>query len=115
MTGHEESAEFRRIRVLVRGEDSDGRVGVVESTIPAGAPRPPLHVDDFDEAFYVLEGELTFQVGRELIAARQGDLAFARGGLPHALANLSDGPAKYLLVFTPAGFERELARRAARL
>jgi len=45
------------IRILVREEQSEGRVGVVESTMPAGAPGPPLHLHDFDEAFYVLEGE----------------------------------------------------------
>lgn len=101
-------------KVLVRSEQSNGRIGVVESAMPAGAPGPPLHVHDFDEGFYVLAGELTFQVGDELTTARQGELAFAPGGTPHTVANLSGAPASYLLVCTPAGFEREFARRAAR-
>jgi quercetin dioxygenase-like cupin family protein len=82
--------------------------------MPPGAPGPPLHVHDFDEAFYVLEGRLTFQIGDELITVGAGGLAFAPGGAQHTLANLSSDPARFLIVFTPAGFEREFARREAR-
>jgi hypothetical protein len=44
--------------VLLRSEQSGDRVSVIESTMPAGATGPPLHTHAFDEAFYVLEGEL---------------------------------------------------------
>jgi quercetin dioxygenase-like cupin family protein len=100
-------------KVLVRSEQSGGQVAMVESTMPPGAKGPPLHTHDFDEAFYVLDGELTFQLGDELITARQGELAFALRGVPHTLANRSSAPARVLIVFTPAGFERMFARRAA--
>jgi hypothetical protein len=36
-----------------------------------------------------------------------------RATCPHALANHSDAPARYLLTRTPAGFERHWARIAA--
>jgi quercetin dioxygenase-like cupin family protein len=72
-----------------------------------------LHVHDFDEAFYVLEGELMFQVEQELITRRAGELAFVPRGIPHTLANRSGASARYLLICTPAGFERSFARRAA--
>jgi quercetin dioxygenase-like cupin family protein len=100
-------------RVLLRSEQSDGRVSVTESVMPPGAKGPPLHIHDFDEASYVLDGELTLQVGDELVAARAGELAFALSGVPHTLANRSDSAARFLIVCTPAGFEREFARRAA--
>ena len=86
----------------------------MESTRPAGSVGPPLHVHDFDEAFYVLEGELTFRVRDELLTAGPGDLVFAQGGVPHTFANLSDAPAHYLIVITPAGFERYFDRIAAK-
>jgi quercetin dioxygenase-like cupin family protein len=101
-------------RVLVRSEDGDGRVGIVESVMPPGTAGPPLHKHDFDEAFYVIEGELTFQLGGGLITASAGEHAFAPGGAPHTFTNRGLDPAHYLLVCTPAGFEREFARRAAR-
>jgi quercetin dioxygenase-like cupin family protein len=101
-------------KVLVRGEENGGRVGIVESVMPPGAAGPPLHRHDFDEAFYVLEGELTFLLDDEVLTVGAGGSAFARGGRPHTLANRGHGEARFLIVFTPAGFEREFARRAAR-
>jgi quercetin dioxygenase-like cupin family protein len=103
-----------RNKVLLRGEDSDGAVGIVESTMPAGAAGPPLHAHAFEEAFYVLDGELTFQLRDERIVAQRGELVFAPRDVPHTVANPASRPARYLLVITPSGFEREFARRAAR-
>jgi quercetin dioxygenase-like cupin family protein len=103
-----------RNKVLLRSEDSDSAVSIVESSMPAGAPGPPLHSHAFDEAFYVLDGELTFQLGDAETTAKAGELVFAPRGMPHRVANLTDAPAGYLLVLTPAGFEREFARRAAK-
>jgi quercetin dioxygenase-like cupin family protein len=107
------STESTPPRVLLRSEQSDGHVSLIESTMSAGADGPPLHTHDFDEAFYVLEGELTFQLGDELRTAGPGELAFALRGVPHTLANRSSAPARFVIVCTPAGFEREFARRAA--
>ena len=96
--------------VLLRSEESDGVVSIVDNTVPANWPGPFLHKHDFDEAFYVLEGELVFQVEDVVITKRAGELAFAPRGVAHTLANHSDAPARYVLVCTPAGFERYFAR-----
>lgn len=96
--------------VLLRGEESGGHLAVVALT---GGGRPPLHRHDFDETFFVLEGELTFQLGQELVTRRAGELAFAPRGVDHTYANLSGAPARALMVITPAGFERYFARMAA--
>jgi mannose-6-phosphate isomerase-like protein (cupin superfamily) len=96
--------------VLLRSEESDGVVSVVDNTVPANWPGPYLHRHDFDEAFYVLEGELVFQVEDAVVTKRAGELAFAPRGVAHTLANHSDAPARYVLVCTPAGFERYFAR-----
>jgi uncharacterized RmlC-like cupin family protein len=96
--------------VLLRSEESDGVVSVVDNTVPANWAGPFLHKHDFDEAFYVLEGELVFQVEDVVITKRAGELAFAPRGVAHTLANHSDAPARYVLVCTPAGFERYFAR-----
>ena len=96
--------------VLLRSEESAGVVSIIDNTVPANWPGPFLHKHDFDEAFYVLEGELVFQVEDAVITRRAGELAFAPRGVAHTLANHSDGRARYLLVCTPAGFERYFAR-----
>jgi len=50
-------------KVLLRSEETDGHVSVTEIVVPPHSAGPPLHTHDFDEAFCVLEGELTFQLG----------------------------------------------------
>ena len=101
-------------KVLVRIEESGGEVAVIEgSTLPPIFEGPPLHLHDFDEAFYVLEGELTFRLGDELFTRSAGEMAFAPCGVAHTYANHSGAAARALIICTPAGFERYFARMAA--
>jgi quercetin dioxygenase-like cupin family protein len=99
--------------VLLRSEESDGVVAAIEVASPPGFKGPPLHRHAFDEAFYVLEGELTFQLRDEVFTRRSGELAFAPRDVPHTYANHSDAPARAIIVCTPAGFERYFARMRA--
>src|SRR5215211_2580895 len=100
--------------VLLRGEQSGGEVAVIEGgRLSAEFRGPPLHNHDFGEAFYVLEGELTFQLRDKVFTRKAGELAFAPRGVPHTYANHSGAEARALIVCTPAGFERYFARMAA--
>lgn len=100
-------------QVLLRGEESGGHVSVLDNVVPARSKGPDLHKHDFDEAFYLIEGELVFQIGNQQFTRHAGELAFAPRNMPHALTNRTDEPARYVLVCTPAGFERHFARMAA--
>jgi quercetin dioxygenase-like cupin family protein len=102
-----------RTNVLLRSEETGGHVSVTEIEVPPHSAGPPLHTHDFDEAFYMLEGELIFQVEDALVTRTAGEVSFAPRNVAHALANHSDAPARYVLVCTPAGFERHWARMAA--
>jgi quercetin dioxygenase-like cupin family protein len=99
--------------ILLRSEQSGGHVSIMDNVVSARSAGPPLHTHDFDEAFYMLEGELVFQVENERFTRREGEFAFAPRNVAHALANHSDADARYLLVCTPAGLERHFARAAA--
>src|ERR687885_2485426 len=99
--------------VLLRSEETNGVVSAIETSSSPGFAGPPLHRHDFDEAFYVIEGELTFQLGDEVFTRGAGELAFAPRNVAHTYANHSDAPARALIVCTPAGFERYFARMAA--
>jgi quercetin dioxygenase-like cupin family protein len=99
--------------VLLRSEETGGQVSVTEIVVPPRTAGPPLHTHDFDEAFYMLEGELIFQVDDARVTKGPGEVCFAARNVAHALANHSDAPARYVLVCTPAGFERHWARIAA--
>jgi quercetin dioxygenase-like cupin family protein len=101
-------------RVLLHGEQTGGEVALLDNDVPADVRGPFLHVHEFAEAFYISEGELTFQLDDELVTVRAGELAFAPGGVPHTFTNRSGAPARFVLVCTPAGFERHFARLAAK-
>jgi quercetin dioxygenase-like cupin family protein len=102
-----------RSQILLRSEQSACHVSVIENVVAPRAKGPYLHKHDFDEAFYMIEGELLFQVEGKLVTKRKGELAFAPRNVPHALTNRTDEPARYVLVCTPAGLERSFARMAA--
>src|SRR4051794_1353930 len=107
------SAPNPTTKVLLRSEETGGYMSVTEIVVPAHNAGPPLHTHDFDEAFYMLEGELIFQVDDVLVTRGAGEVSFATRNAAHTLANHSDAPARYLLVCTPGGFERHWARIAA--
>jgi uncharacterized cupin superfamily protein len=56
-----------------------------------GASNPPMHVQvDEDEAFYILEGEVEFEVDGEVCVATPGTFAFVARGAAHCFRVLSD-------------------------
>ena len=63
----------------------------------------PLHVHHKDdEAWYVLEGALRFQIAEETFEVGAGGSVLAPKGTPHAYGNARRGEmARYLLVMTP--------------
>jgi len=72
---------------------------------PGTHPRRPiagLHVHHSDdEAWFVLEGRLGFQVGGEEHEVAAGESILVPRGTPHSYWNAASEPARYLLVMTP--------------
>jgi quercetin dioxygenase-like cupin family protein len=55
-----------------------------DNTIPAGSPGPRPHIHrDHEEAFYVLEGELTVRVGTRTITAPAGSFVMVPRDVTH--------------------------------
>jgi quercetin dioxygenase-like cupin family protein len=93
------------VTIKSSSETTGSRVGVTENLSPRGAGSP-LHVHhNEDEWFYVLEGELTFWVGGQVIVAAAGSFVYGPRDVPHTFTVSSD-QARYLLVVEPAGFEQ---------
>jgi quercetin dioxygenase-like cupin family protein len=85
-------------------ETTDGRVAVIEHLGPRGAGSP-LHVHHReDEWFYVLEGELTFWVGGQVIDAPVGSFVYGPRDVPHTFTVASE-EARFLVAIEPAGFD----------
>ena len=86
------------------GAETGGRVLVTEQLVPRGSGSP-LHVHhNEDEWFYVIEGELTFWVGGDVVIAPAGSFVYGPRDVPHTFIVSSD-EARFLLVTEPAGFE----------
>lgn len=84
--------------------DTGGQFSMLEVTEPPGAGTP-LHVHHReDEAFWILEGEVTFEVGGATIAARADDYVFGPRGIPHRYTVGAAG-GRLLFILTPGGFE----------
>jgi mannose-6-phosphate isomerase-like protein (cupin superfamily) len=65
----------------------------------------PLHVHHReDEAFFVLDGEVTFTVGDDVFDTGPGGFAFGPKDVPHRYA-VRSASARMLMMFSPAGFE----------
>jgi SAM-dependent methyltransferase/quercetin dioxygenase-like cupin family protein len=95
--------------IKATGADTRGQVAILEITEPPGAEAPRHVHHREDEGFWVLEGDVTFDVGGTTIAAREGDYAFAPRDVPHSYRVGADG-CRMLFIVTPAGFE-DLVRR----
>jgi quercetin dioxygenase-like cupin family protein len=107
-------AERPPFQLHLHGDQSEGKLSLTEMTMGVGPGGPPLHVHPkHGEGFYVLEGELTIQVGDELLTRRRGTFAYAPPGTPHTLANLSDRDVRLLVLCTPAAFESWFEQIAA--
>ena len=89
-----------RTDVVLRGEETGGHVSVTEIVVPSNSAGPPLHTHDFDETFYLLEGEILFHVDGVEHAAGEGDTVSVPRGTPHAFMVTSE-VARFLVLNTP--------------
>ena len=55
-----------------------------------------------EEIFYVVDGEFQIRAGDRSITAHSGDFVLVPPGVPHGFGNPSDGPAKMVLLISPA-------------
>jgi quercetin dioxygenase-like cupin family protein len=93
-------------RFLATGEDTNGKYAIWEAVVPPGGGPPPHVHSREEEGFYILEGEITLQVGGERIVATAGMFANLPVGTPHSFKNESSRPAKILISVAPAGLEQ---------
>jgi mannose-6-phosphate isomerase-like protein (cupin superfamily) len=68
-----------------------------------------VHVhDDEDDAFYILDGELTFVLGDDEVAAPPGTFVLVPPGVEHGFRNDGESPVRILNIHAPAGFDRRI-------
>jgi quercetin dioxygenase-like cupin family protein len=92
-------------RFLATGDETNGRYAQWEAIVPPGGGPPPHVHSREEEGFYVLEGEISLQIGQERIVATAGTFANMPVGTPHSFKNETDRPARMLISVAPAGLE----------
>jgi mannose-6-phosphate isomerase-like protein (cupin superfamily) len=91
---------------LLSGEQTAGQFCLFENRSD-GNTRTPIHVHaEDDETLYIIEGELVALIEGKPRRLNAGDSIFPRRGIPHQLMNMSGNPCRYVLVGTPALFDR---------
>jgi quercetin dioxygenase-like cupin family protein len=90
--------------ITLTAEQTGGLLSIIEITEPPGSAGP-LHVHHReDETFWILDGEVTFEVGGSTINAGAGDVVFGPRDVPHRYT-VGDGGCRMLFIMTPGGFE----------
>jgi quercetin dioxygenase-like cupin family protein len=90
-------------KVLISPEETQGNFALVDMTLPRGV-EPPVHLHTReDETFYMLEGEVTFQIGEKITKVKAGESIFAPRQVPHQF-EITSPTVRFLTLITPGNF-----------
>jgi len=108
--GESHSRGFSNILFKVATRDTGGGLFIIEhENLVQGGPPLHLHYHQ-DEWFYVIEGEVLFQVGGERKRLAAGESVLGPRNIPHAFCSVGRKPGRMLIAFTPAGMMEDFFR-----
>ncbi|HLI74339.1 MAG TPA: cupin domain-containing protein [Acidimicrobiales bacterium] len=82
---------------------TDGRLSLMERTLPPGGRMPPPHRHTGNvEAYVVLDGAVEFHVADEVTEGGPGTFVLVPAGDAHTFGNTSAAPARLLVLHAPA-------------
>jgi mannose-6-phosphate isomerase-like protein (cupin superfamily) len=64
-----------------------------------------------DDAFYIVEGEMTFVFGEKAVPAPAGTFVLVPPGVEHGFRNEGTQPVRMLNIHAPAGFDERIGLR----
>ena len=89
------------LRFLCDSGDTAGAWSLMEEEIPIGLGPPP-HRHDWDEAYYVIDGVLDFEMDGKPVRVGPGDFVYLPRNTVHAFKGASRTPARVLIFAVPA-------------
>jgi mannose-6-phosphate isomerase-like protein (cupin superfamily) len=93
------------MQLKATGDDNGQTFSLIEQVLPPGFA-PPLHVHHAeDEAFYILEGRLTFVCGEHRWQADAGSFVYLPREIAHGFLVEGETQARLLQFTAPAGLE----------
>jgi mannose-6-phosphate isomerase-like protein (cupin superfamily) len=92
------------VELLARSADTPRFNALIITLTPSRRLEQHVHEDE-DDAFYILSGTLTFELGDERVAAGPGTFVLVPPGVSHGFANEGDEEVRMFNVHAPAGFD----------
>lgn len=87
---------------------------VIEYEGAPGVPGPPAHAHrTFEEAWYILEGEVRFESSGKSIVGKEGTYLYVPKGVPHRFEVQGTAPARWVGIFSPGRFVALIEELAA--
>jgi len=89
------------LRMLCEASETGGKWSLFEEIVPLGMGPPP-HLHDWDEAYYILEGEIDFEVDGDPVKSTAGDFNYLPRDTVHGFKGASATPSRVLIFAAPA-------------
>jgi quercetin dioxygenase-like cupin family protein len=92
------------LKFLCTAEQTGHAWSLMEVELPKESGPPPHH-HPWDEAYYVVEGEVRFSLADKEQLVRSGEFVYAPGGTVHGFQGVSEKPARMIIFDAPAHAE----------
>ncbi len=86
---------------LVNRASGATRAAVYLAEVPPGKDGPPLHVHEFDQFYFVLQGVLSVEIGLQRYDVPPGHLVVLPAQVPHRQWNEQDETEQHLTIIVP--------------
>ncbi|MEP6982691.1 MAG: cupin domain-containing protein [Sphingomicrobium sp.] len=100
------------LTMLCEARETGGAWSLFEEEVPLGMGPPP-HRHDWDEAYYILDGDIDFTIDGAPVRSSTGDFNYLPRGTVHGFKGASNLPARVLIFAAPAHgseFFQEISR-----
>ena len=97
------------VRLRLLAQSPDQLLTVTDTTVPPGFAGPIRHRHGtITDIFYILEGELAFDLEGDWRSLGPGSFVLVPPGVVHTFANRGSAPARFLNISLPSGNEHYL-------
>ena len=94
--------------VLATADTTGGALSIMDQVMPRGSGPPPHIHPRLHEYFYLLEGDISYQLGDEVLSASAGAFVSVPATTVHGFAVGSE-TARVLNLYTPGGFIEQIS------
>ena len=105
-----EGTRYGNVEFLARTADTPRFTFGIIDIAPGRHLETHVHADE-DDAFYILDGEITFALGEQgdEVVAGPGTFVLVPPGVRHGFSNRTDEVVRILNLHAPAGFDLRVA------